>query len=152
MAVTDKFLGFKIKEIMSPSLIHFHEEQSLDEVIEIFLEKHISGAPVKDSSDCYVGVLSKTDLLKKEVITSFKERNNDMTVADIMKRSSLVTIDEDKAVEEAAEIMLHHKIHRIFVTGNHGSIVGVLSSYDVMKVLATFSEISAIEKSLNVKF
>lgn len=152
MAITDKFLGFKIKDIMTPSLIHFNDTQNLNEAIDVFMERRISGAPVKNEKGEYCGVLSKTDLLKKDVIEAFKAGDDTVTVADIMKYSELVTINQGEVVENAAEIMLHHGIHRIFVTDESDSVVGVLSSYDVMKVLATFSDIHAIEKKLNVRF
>jgi len=49
-------------------------------------------------------------------------------------------VDETTTVEKAAEIMLANHVHRVFITSKD-RIIGVVSSYDVLKVVANADDL-----------
>lgn len=130
--------GLKAKYVMTPNVIVVNEDDSVAFAIKMFDRCHISGAPVVNRQGDYVGVISKTDLFSRDVIEFLTLGCNleDMEVRQIMCEMAPITVDEDVCVERAAEVMLRHHIHRVFVTSGD-EIVGVLSSYDVLKVVSS---------------
>ncbi len=138
MSETEKLCGLCVADIMSGNVICVDEDDSVPFVIKIFDRCHISGAPVLNHKGEYAGVLSKTDLFAKALLQHLKQYGNleDLKVKDIMNNNPLITVYEDLSVEKAAELMLNHHIHRVFVKNKIGRISGVVSSYDILKVVA----------------
>ena len=83
--------------------------------------------------------MSSTDLLLAGKFDKTKARvpltmlPTTVSASEVMKRD-LVTVDEGDSIRAAAEAMLRHHIHRVFVR-REGRVVGVLSTRDVMKVI-----------------
>jgi acetoin utilization protein AcuB len=61
-------------------------------------------------------------------------------VKDIMTKDP-VTISEEDTVEEAAVVMLRHKISRMPVMSERGELVGIVTDTDVFKVLVSLTGI-----------
>ncbi len=57
----------------------------------------------------------------------------ELQVKDVMTRG-IITIDEDAAVKQAAEILADYDISGLVVTSGNGELAGILSEIDVMKV------------------
>lgn len=53
-----------VTRYMATNLITFRPEQPVSEVIDIFLEKKISGAPVLNENQELVGIISEKDCLR----------------------------------------------------------------------------------------
>ncbi len=145
-----KYVGVKVSEIMTRSVVHLFEEQTLLSAAQTFSQLKISGAPVINSDNKYVGVLSRTDFFSDKTLEEFQSSNDYLKrtkIGEIINRTPLITVSEDSFVEEATNIMLTEKIHRVFVLNKENDIMGVLSSYDVMAILAgcgTLNEINSL--------
>jgi predicted transcriptional regulator len=134
MAVRSKFT---VKSVMSNYIIDIEEDQSLSLMINLFEKGHISGAPVIDQEGRYVGVISKTDVMGHKLVEALKANLSlsDLKVKDFMNPSQMKTINENSPVDLAVEEMLAHKVHRLFVTDDQGKLVGVVSSFDMLKLI-----------------
>lgn len=132
----------KVTDIMSRNVILVNEEDSIRDVMGIFEQWQISGAPVVNRLGEYISVISKTDLLDKAVQSNLKGfvELSQMKVKDVIKTRHIWTVTEETSVAEAADLMLNSRIHRVFVKNKQGRIHGVVSTFDIMKV---FSHIGA---------
>ncbi len=129
-------------DVMSRNVIQVNDEDSVEFAINLFDRCHISGAPVINSQGDYVGVVTRTDLSGRKVLEWV---NNDchldsMLIREVMSFPKLITLPESSEVVDAVRLMLSQKIHRVFVTNDTGKIVGVISSFDVMKAVELNSE------------
>ncbi len=119
---------------MSTNLTLFDPDDSIDQVIQILTQKRISGAPVVDSNQNLVGIISEVDCLKE--IIKGKYTNTPKisgTVKDYMTRD-VVTLDPEMSIFDAAQRFLDLKIRR-FPVMKDGRLIGQISLSDVIRAI-----------------
>jgi CBS domain-containing protein len=150
-------------DLMERDVIVISPETRILDLHRLFIEEEIHGAPVVGDDGAVVGVVSTQDLLKivrdelepgagATVSTYFREqlpysgpdwqgmpedfqdRMQELTAADAMTRE-LVTVNKDASIEELAQTMLDHHVHRVLVT-DEGALCGIVSTFDLLRVLA----------------
>ncbi len=149
--------------VMTEDLITLRPEMSLREAVGIFLEHRISGAPVLDDQGRAIGVLSLTDAMRHFQESSpdiavhgdfynfvLRDGPKDKTgwargfhecdgrddqVASLMT-PMIIAVDEDTPLGEAASVMWTNGVHRLLVRGKGGRLAGILTSVDLVRVLA----------------
>lgn len=122
----------KVSDYMSRKLITFHPDQSIIEVIQILLNKNISGGPVVNDENELVGIISEGDCLKE--ISYCRYHNypmEDLRVKDHMIKR-VITIDGDMNVLDAANKFLNSR-HRRFPIVSDGKLIGQISQRDVLQ-------------------
>jgi CBS domain-containing protein len=152
------------RNVMQSPALTVGPDTPLGEVQHIFVEQRIHGLPVVDVEGAPLGMVSSTDLLSsglypddrerfrpaavdyltellefapdeaRDLTRAFDDYFGSRTVADVMTRD-LVTIDVDAPIQEAAATLTKHQIHRVVVT-EHGRVCGVISSLDLVALLA----------------
>jgi CBS domain-containing protein len=122
-----------------------NENDSVAFAVKMFGRCRISGAPVENNEGQYVGVISKTDLFSRNVMEFLECHGNlsDLAVRMVMSTKTPLVVTEDTSVERASEMMLANHVHRVFVT-NQTRIIGVVSSYDVLKVVANADDVAGL--------
>lgn len=158
MAKSMNLSGLKVSHLMSSNVIVVNEDDSVSFVIKIFDRCSISGAPVINKLGEYVGVISKTDLFSRCLLDFLQEHGDldRLQIKQIMNPTPPLSVEENMSVERAAELMLQNHIHRVFVNYKD-KIVGVVSSYDILKVVASMedtpsSTLSLIESEKEQRF
>lgn len=146
-------MQFYVKDIMSTDLITVKENTQIRDVIKVFVNNEISGLPVLDYDGYLAGVISSTDVLKQESSHSFycahitkdfelnlmeDAKFFDQPVSSIMSRD-LYTIEPDASIAKMAKIMYEKRIHRLLVA-EYNKLVGVVTTFDLLKLLATSDE------------
>ena len=130
----------KVCEIMNREVLSVSPQDRVCDVIDLFLEKNITGAPVTEKGKV-VGVISRKDLMP--LITSFDldcssleqiRRTCSHFVADHMQ-SRVVTVQPVEAVEKCALIMTDNSINRLPVIEG-GKLIGIVTRGDILKALA----------------
>jgi predicted transcriptional regulator len=97
------------------------------DVFGIMAERNVSAAPiVKDHR--VVGIVSLTDLLRRPGAP--EEHISNVMVKDV------VSVVPGTTLREAATKMRERLIHRVLVIDKSGSLVGVLSTRDIMRAIA----------------
>ena len=148
---------------MERDIITVSPETRILDVHRLFVEEEIHGAPVVTDDGAVVGVVSTQDLLRivrdelepgagasastyfrsqlpysgpdwQSMPQDFQDRMQELTAADAMTRE-LVTISKDATIEELAQTMLEHHVHRVLVTDD-GALSGIVSTFDLLRVLA----------------
>jgi len=148
------------RDIMTADPITVRAEQSVGELVGIFHHYQISGAPVCDNDDQLVGVVSLRDVAftalrpsgaepgeplsgyhvhgktnhRSEVVPFEWHLDPALTVDDIMT-PVVFTVSADSSVAEVAETMTKGKIHRLVVVDGDESVVGIVTSGDLLEVV-----------------
>jgi len=115
------------------NLITFRPDQDINEVIDIIIEKKISGAPVLDELGKLVGIISEKDCLRIVVDQAYHNLPyNAPKVSDYMTKQ-VKTLSLSSDVVEAATAFLNTPIRRMPVVDN-GVLIGQISRRDVLRV------------------
>ena len=128
-----RLLDSAIEECMSKFLASVTSDSLVQEGSKIMTDQDLRSVLVKEN-DKYVGILTETDLLFEVLI----ERKDPKTtkVSDIMTRP-LITLEQDKTLMEAIELMRDKNIKHLVVT-RKGKIVGMLSVRDLISFSMTY--------------
>ena len=118
-------MNVKVHELMSASVVTAQPHQSVEHVRDMLEKNHIGLAPVVDSDDHPVGVISVTDLAH--------DLKPGTPIKTIMT-DKIYTVPQYDDVSIAARVMRNHQIHHVIVT-NEQKVVGVLSAFDMLKLV-----------------
>lgn len=124
-------------------LVTVGPDQSINEVIDLILEKRISGAPVLDASRKLVGMISEKDCLK--IIVDQAYHNQPMSspkVSDYMT-TNVKTLNPSHDVVDAANEFLSSPIRRMPIVEN-GVLIGQVSRRDILKASKRISPTKAV--------
>ena len=144
-------------DLMAPNPVSVAAGASVQEAAAFLTNKGFSAAPVIDEAGRPVGVLSQSDIVVHDRESGpcvsghpeYYERsdlsppkiiwrdvvNGDPTqVRDIMTPIVFSVAPETPAYKVIEE-MLAHKVHRLFVVGSDGVLVGTVSTVDVLRHL-----------------
>ncbi|WP_218187963.1 CBS domain-containing protein [Desulfosarcina cetonica] len=118
-----------IRYWMSKPAITIEKDQSMQQALALIKEKRIRLLPVTDAGKL-CGVVSDRDLKRASAsdATSLDVHEllfliSKIKVSEIMTRE-VITVHQDWSIEEAADLMLHHKISGAPVIDDDGAIVG----------------------------
>jgi CBS domain-containing protein len=144
----------RVADVMTQVVVTVSPETRIQEAIDLFTRRHISGAPVVSTAGDLLGVVTTTDVLRAESSAGSPAREaayyleDDLSgpmaaapvssdrraVIDIATRK-VVSIDENASLSKAAQVLLELGIRRLLVT-RKGRLAGVLSATDVLKWVA----------------
>jgi len=155
--------GFPVKkmtagEIMTRDVVTVPSDLPIDSVIDLLVDRSISGAPVVARDGAPIGVVSLSDLAKSGTLTDravdvpayyrhylqAKVGREDLgglrfgasspaTAADVMT-PMVFSVEETAPVQEVADAMIRGRIHRVLVTRSR-AIVGIISSMDLLPLV-----------------
>jgi CBS domain-containing protein len=115
-------------------------EDSLEHAYELLVKHAISAVAVVGRDNQLTGVVSRRDLLSIGQVTArLFNRPTGVTLpvrgcGDVMSHP-VVAVPSDARIEEAARLMIEHKVHRVFLTDANMAPVGVFSTRDVMAAI-----------------
>ena len=112
------------KDIMTRDIIMVKPNMTVKQLAMLLIKNQISGAPVAAEDGKIVGVVSEADILAKK----------GKQVKGIMS-TKVVSVNEETAVEEIAQLMATHKIKRLPVM-RENKIVGIVSRADIVSAIA----------------
>lgn len=140
----------RIGAIMSAPAVVVRPEMSIDSLRQLMLDRGLSRIPVVDESGRAVGIVSTTDLVVEEherdgelqeetdvrqLPRGFHLHETGKSVGDVMTRNVL-TLPESVSIAQAAEALVAHHLHGAPVRSHLGTVVGFVSSSDVLAWLA----------------
>ena len=124
---------------MSHPVIHIGPKDSMQQAISLMKEKRIRQLPVLGNKGRVVGVISDRDLKHASASDATTLEIHELLyliskikVADIMT-TKVITAHPDWTIEEAAHLMLHHKISGMPVVGDDGVMCGIFTQSDLFK-------------------
>jgi acetoin utilization protein AcuB len=128
-----------VKDQMTPNPLSVTPDTAIIEAQAVMQQHHIRHLPVVENHDCLVGLLNREALLQampwsaahlsafetQYILSKVKTRN-------VMLRD-VITVAEDELVEEAARIMVDHKVTCLPVTKDH-RLVGIITNIDLLAI------------------
>jgi CBS domain-containing protein len=132
----------QIGEVMQREVLAVSCDLSLLELEQILSERGISGAPVVSDTGGLMGIVSTTDVLRK--LTSILESRSrslrealaSVRLYEIMT-PQVLAVGPGEEVESVAGKMSEARVHRVIVTSDSGEILGIVTSLDLVRVLAS---------------
>jgi len=131
-------------DLMRKDVFSVYNDQRVADILDVFLDMHIHGAPVLDRDDRLIGVVTQQDLFFA-TMTRTGEASGDtspvqsLSVGDIMT-SPAVTATEDTELRSLCRLMHRLRIHRVPIV-REGQVVGIVSSIDICGALARGTKI-----------
>ena len=144
----------KAKDIMTTNVKVAKETDNIQDIANILITEKIGGVPVVDKDNKVVGIISETDIMKKEkyvnppeyitflqgliCINDFKKMENDIKdiaatkVRDLMSKD-VIKVYEDDTFDDIANIMIKKSVNRIPVVDENDKIKGIICRYDIIK-------------------
>ncbi|MDO9535368.1 MAG: CBS domain-containing protein [Bacillota bacterium] len=145
----------KVREMMTTNLITVTEEKTLREVIQLMLEKNISGIPVVDGNGKLEGIVSEWDVIRlkrklhlpdyiqlleamlnnahPEEFDTDIARSLELLVKDFMTKK-VITVTENTSMAEVTRLMVEHKINRIPVVRGD-KLIGIVTRRDAIQAM-----------------
>jgi CBS domain-containing protein len=112
------------KDIMTKDIITVGPTMTIKKLAMTLIKNQISGAPVTGKNGRIIGVVSEADIVGKK----------GKDVKAIMSKK-IISVREETAVEEIAQIMTTHKIKRVPVM-HDDEVVGIVSRADIVSAIA----------------
>jgi CBS domain-containing protein len=143
-------------QIMTRTVVTVSPEAKIIEAADIMLKRHISGLPVVDAAGKLVGIITEGDLIRRPEIGTLKKRGrwlgflvgpgklasefvqeHGRRVAEVMTKSP-VTVTEDTALAEIADIMEKNDIKRVPVVRGD-KLIGIVSRANLLQAVASLA-------------
>lgn len=154
----------RARDLMRREVLTLAPGDTIEAALTLFEEARISGAPVMRPDGRLIGVLTLADVAKPEHMDGdhIDARTDDDDTDDAddeepgeafllredydpevlghrrvedWMTESVITVDPDATLQKVCRTMANAGIHRVFVVDS-GKLVGVVSSFDVIRMLA----------------
>ncbi len=129
-----------VRERMTANPVVVHPDTSFEDALQLLREKKIRRLPVVDKGGTLVGIVVEKDLLyaSPSPATSLSVFEvhyllSKLQVKDVMTKR-VITVGEDCPLEEAARIMIDHKIGSLPVVRGK-QVVGIITETDIFKIM-----------------
>ncbi|MFL3045365.1 MAG: IMP dehydrogenase [Candidatus Neomarinimicrobiota bacterium] len=120
--MVDKVKRSESGMIMNPLILT--PEKTIREAKEMMGHYHISGLPVVEEGKL-IGIITNRDIRF--------ETNLNLNVKDRMTTDNLVTVPVGTTLEKAKDILQRHRIEKLLVVDEDGSLAGLITVKDIQK-------------------
>ncbi len=136
-----------VADVMTTDVVTVPDDAGFKNVAEVLAEHHISAVPVVNRSGAVVGVVSETDLLRKEEFQRarrspwllrwwhYRSRSKSAaaTAGELMTHPA-VTVAGGSTLDQAARLMAAREITRLVVTDDDGDVLtGIVTRSDLLR-------------------
>ena len=130
---------------MSKDVITSKKDITLKEASDVMSKLHI-GCLVITEEEKIIGILTRADIIKSVA----NDRSPNATLAEEIMSKNVLTVDQEKSMEDAVNMMLDRKIKRMPVV-SEGKLVGMVTASDIMvvepKLIASIASIISLNAS-----
>ena len=121
----------KVSAIMTKDVVTIEGGATVLSAARFMEQKNVGGLPVSDSGKP-VGMLTERDLVRRVLAQGHDP--NAVRVGEVMS-TPLVSISAESFVEDAADLMIKHKVRRLAVIED-GKLVGIVTSTDLARFVS----------------
>ena len=100
-------------------------DKTVGDALRIMADYHIGGIPVVDGKNILVGIVTNRDLRF--------EKDFNRNICDVMTKEGLITTSRDTDLYRAADILQEHKIEKLTVVAEDGTLLGLITYKDITK-------------------
>ena len=125
----------KIEDIMSSPVYIITPDEPVSHARKLML-KHKIGSIVVVNDDKMVGIVTKSDLVKRlaQAEPIWRRRPIDKVPVNLVMTESPITIYPSASIKQAVDLMIENNINNIPVTKN--SVVGIVTKKDIAKYVS----------------
>ena len=117
-----------VKQVMNKKVVVAKPEITIKEASRFMSKFHIGSLVVVDKTGI-AGIITERDVLNSVA----EGKDTDQTqVIDVMSRN-VITIEPNKTVEEAVDLMVEHKIKKLPAV-REGKLIGIITASDIIVV------------------
>jgi IMP dehydrogenase len=113
-------------ELIIRDVVTAAPEQTVHEVDQMMESEGVSGAPVVDESGVVLGIISGTDIRPYLEVGERDEVREAMT-------DEVITASDDVTAREALELMYEHKIERVPIVDEAGTLSGLVTMQGILQ-------------------
>ena len=146
----------RAKDIMTTDVIVANKNDSIANVAKMLIKEKIGGLPVVDEENRVVGIISETDIMKKEshvdspkmlnflqgiiFLDDMKKFEDELRaiaaykVEDLMSKD-IITVDENDTFDYVANVMINKSVNRVPVVDKEKFLKGIICRYDIIKAM-----------------
>jgi CBS domain-containing protein len=148
--------GMKAMDVMVHDVVTVKPDDDVHHAVTLLVEHDVSALPVVDDAGKIIGILSESDLVRREEIETDKRRpwwleaitpaatlardfakSHGQKVREVMSER-VVSASEDTPLRELATLLEKHRIKRVPILRD-GKLVGIVSRANLVQALATMS-------------
>lgn len=118
----------RVSEVMTSGVRTLSPSMKMEDVLEIFRQKRISGAPVVENGNL-IGILSLEDLIR-----AMKSQDLESPVGNYMSKN-VITANATDPLIEALKVLGRTNLGRLPVVDENGAMVGMLTKGDITRGL-----------------
>lgn len=144
--ITPRVEDLTVEAIMSKNLAITSLSSSILDVAKIMKDNDVNSVIVIDGSKP-IGIITERDIVVKALASGI---DVNCSVSTIMSKS-LIIINPSIRIVDAARIMVKNDIRRLIVV-NGGSIVGIVTEKDILKVTPEIIDILIESVKVNYNF
>jgi signal-transduction protein with cAMP-binding, CBS, and nucleotidyltransferase domain len=112
---------------MTKIVVTANTEDTVDDVQNLMVSKHLSSVPVVDAKGVLFGIVSAADLLRFHSMQKHPKAARAWEICTYKP----IEVEPSVTVGEVANLMLTNKIHHIVVAKNH-EVQGFVSAFDIV--------------------
>ena len=146
----------RAKDIMTTDVIVANKNDIIANVANLLIKEKIGGLPVVDEENKVVGIISETDIMKKEshvdsprmlnfiqgiiFLDDMKKFEDEMRAIAAYKVENLITkniitVNENDTFDYVANVMINKSINRVPVVDENNFLKGIICRYDIIKAM-----------------
>lgn len=124
-----------VRDHMTKELITLGPENTLGEVRQILLEKHIHHIPIVggENGRKLIGMVTSWDLFK---LGKSADEYGSMKVKDVMT-TKVAVLDPDQHLGAVADVLTRHLFHAVPIVNDDQELLGIITSTDIVRYAHT---------------
>ncbi|TWU33650.1 inosine 5'-monophosphate dehydrogenase [Novipirellula aureliae] len=154
MSITKTESSTQVQSVMQRHPVKVLESDAITDAVDRMRENHVSALPVVDEGGYLKGILTLNDFLRliQDTATTLKDsfpRYEDAYWVTQLVRESFgsddvssamttqpITASLDDSLLDLSKSMVDHQVHHIPVVGKDGKLLGMVSTIDIVRLVA----------------
>lgn len=128
------------KMVMIKDVVTVRPQDTLDTVIEILVNKNITGIPVVNEDDTLAGIITEKDILKYMLEQDSISRLTDSNICEHTvyhaMTANVIAFDEITPLNEVCECLVKQPFRRVPILDKNRKLVGIISRRDIIATIS----------------
>lgn len=117
-----------ISDVMNKNVVVAKSDVTIKEASKVMSQYNIGSLIILKDNEI-MGIITDTDIVRALA----KDMDADTTIMEEIMSKKVVTIEPEKTIEDAVDLMVKHKIKRLPVV-EEGKIKGIITATDIIVV------------------